>query len=241
MRAIHIAVRAWTYYETSALLGHYMIPRLTKYDPQQAPTGASLANIDPFLEKTFLAVDGERYGISLTGIDSGWDTDEVYEYCRTRPRCVAMKGEEKLGMTISLSRPQKVWGTKDPAPDSCHLIAFQSGYFSDILNSRLNVAADCPGDWKLPAEISDDYCKHMVAERKVITVNKRTGRPESIWKRFGSANHFRDDEKMQFVLVRYLDIRSMEPPTGRAEAPPDQPEGYLGRDTSGFAERLQRR
>lgn len=238
---IHVIVRAWTHHETSALLGHYLLPRLSRPDPGSQPTGESLANLDPILEKTFSSPNGERYPVQLMGIDSAWDTDEVYEYCRSRGRCVAMKGEERMAQTMNITRPQKIWGTKDPAPDSCHLIAFQSGYYSDVLHARLNVSAGAPGDWMLPAEVGDDYVAHMIAEKKVSKVDKRTGRETWFWKNFGKPNHWRDGEKMQMVLARYLDIRSIEPerpgaPAGAA----GQTDQFLGRDTTGFADRLRR-
>lgn len=235
---IHVIVRAWTYHETSALLGHYLLPRLSKYDPTQPPTGASLANLDAILEKTFTGPHGEQYGVTLTAIDSGYDTDEVYEYCRTRANCVAMKGDEKLSLTLGVSKPMKTPGTNEPAPDSPFLITFQSNYFSDVLHYRLNVSPGAPGDWQLPTEVSDDYVKHMISERKILVV-KKFGRPELRWKMFGRANHWRDCEKMQMAIARYLDIRSMVPKT-ETTADAAAPASFINRDTSDFVKRFQR-
>ncbi len=261
---IHGIARAWKSKETSAKLEEVVLLRLQKWTPGSDATGSTLAPIEPLLRKTWTFKD-RAFGVSMTGIDSGYDTAEVYAFCRTHSNCVALKGDEATRNIWNISKPEKLSGTNEERPDSCQLIAFQSDYFADALAAKLSITPGRnpippaqrtgaagetdllinPGEWMLDADTTDEYLTHMVAEKKVSHKTK-WGVEKFRWKKFGSApNHFRDDEKMQVVLARLTNVADMPEPghgDGLTPARPNhdaspRPTSFMGKDTSNFWKR----
>jgi phage terminase large subunit GpA-like protein len=236
---IHLVIRAHGENCKTARVRAQVMPRLWKPKPGEPVTGESLAILDVVRELTFPAADGKQYPINLTGIDSGWDTDEVYEYCRTRPRCVAMKGEENMHQVVHYSQPLIDAQTNKPRSDSPWLIAFQKGYFQDrLLISRMKTTAGAPNDWMLPREVDDGYVSQLASERKVVKKNK-WGRPVGMWVKFAE-NHFLDCENMQEALQDFSNVRDLRLPEGTPVTPDPEPATLMGRDVSGFMQRLKR-
>ena len=243
---IHFVIRAWGPYETSALVRYGVLPRLYRAEPGVAPTGESLSALDALRDLTFPAPDGHRYGLDLTSIDAPYDRDEVYAYCRTRTRCVAIQGEhEDLKQPLSYSRAEKDPVTGEAREDSAFLITVASSYFKDALFNKLAIPpgpwpVGNPGEWMLHAEVGNDYVQHLTAESKIEKKNSR-GRVKWIWHLWHKRNHWLDCEYHQVVLARFAGVRDMQPPSAPVATGPTQEEAryqVMGRDASGFARRL---
>lgn len=237
---IHFVVRAWTYYETSGQVRYDVLARMSTFRQGDVPTGETLAEVDRIREMVFRGPDGHEYPINLTGIDSGFNTDEVYEYCRKRSKCVAMKGEDGMRQIMAYTRPQKEPTTNEPRYDSCHLIAWQKEYFADVLDGRMGIGEGMPGEWMLPADIGDDLLAHLTAEKKLEKIS-RWGRSDKRWRQTRKGNHWLDCERMQMVLARFVGLADAKPtqapiPTTESQSA----SGFLGRDASGYMDRFQR-
>lgn len=238
---IHIIIRAWGENECSALVRYAVLPRLQKLREGEERTGETLAIIDQARSLTFKASDGELYGIDLTGIDSGHDTDEVYAFCRKRPRCVALKGEYGMRQVLTYSRPEKIPGRNEASPDSPWLISWQQDYFADTLIAKMNISTGAPGEWILYREIGQDLIDHLMAEKKV-TVKARWGHTQKKWKLFGGKpNHWLDCERMQIVLARFANVRDLRRPSGESSPPSEQPPPHIlgGRDVNRMMNRVR--
>lgn len=236
---IHFVVRAWTYDETSGQVIYGVLPRLKAWREGDIPTGESLAVLDKLLERTYKAVDGHEYPITLTGIDSGFNTDEVYAYCRTRGNCVAMKSEEGMTQILKFSKPEIEPISKAPRPDSCNLVSWNHTYFADVLDGRMGVGEGLPGEWMLPNDIGDDLLVHLIAEKKK-QITSRWGRGRTAWVTVNKRNHWLDCERQQFVLARLLDLAGMKPTQPEVPAPRETTTNFMGRDVSGFTDRFGR-
>lgn len=238
---IHVVARAWTYYETSGQIRYDVLARMATFRPGDIPTGETLAALDGIREMTFRSVDGHEYPINLTGIDSGFNTDEVYEYCRKRPKCVAMKGEDGMRQVMAYTRPQKDMTTGEPRYDSCHLIAWQKEYFADVLDGRMGIGEGMPGEWMLPRDIGDDLLAHLTAERKIEKIG-RWGRADRRWRQTRKGNHWLDCERMQIALARFVGLADQKPAqhSTHHQGGADEPSGFMGRDASGYLDRFQR-
>jgi phage terminase large subunit GpA-like protein len=237
---IHYIVRAWGYYETSALLRYAVLPRLQKFKAGDEPTGKTIEILDTIRGMTFrLKGDKSRvYGINLMAIDSGDDADEVYVYCRKHPGTVAMKSEE-MTQILQFSRPEKIKGEKEARPDSAFLITWGHEYFADTLVSKMAISRDNPGEWMLPMHTGDDYVQHMLAEKKVEE-KTRWGRVKKRWKQ-SKKNHWLDCERMQIALARVANVADAKPPENKkAAAPSTGNSDMMGRDFSDFTNRLNK-
>jgi phage terminase large subunit GpA-like protein len=235
---IHYVIRAHGEHCKTAQLRKDILPRLWRPKEGEPNTGESLSVLDPIRELTFQAADGRAYGIDLMGIDSGWEPAEVYEYCRTRPRCAALKGENNMKDVIAYSQPLKEASTGKPAADSPWLISFSAEYFKDLLLiARMKTTAGAPNDWMLPETIDDGYVEHMTSERKVIEKDKY-GRLRAHWKKFNPLNHFLDCENMQEALQHFAGVRDLRLPEGTPQPEAPKVSGLMGRDMSGFMRRM---
>lgn len=240
---LHVEIKAFGEYETTALLRYDITPRLpmgAQVDTE--PTGETLAGLDHFLDLTFPGPDGRQYGVDLCGIDSGWDADEVYAFCRKRRGCVALKAEYGQIDTIRYSRPDKMPGTTQERPDSCYLFAWQHKYFADIWSAKLKVTKGSPGEVMLHRDTGEDYGIHQSSEAKK-TKRQKNGRFTLEWVRVTGSppNHFLDTSRMLIVLSRYLQIpdKRLPPELQAVQEHVEPPASILHRDFSNFTGRLQ--
>lgn len=239
---IHYVIRAWGEHETSARVRYGLLPRLQKFNAGDEATGRTIEIIDRIRMLTFRGPKGHTYGINLTGIDSGDDTDEVYAYCRTRPGCVAMKSED-MKQILTYSRPEKLPGATEARPDSAYLIGWQHEYFADTLVSKMRITPGpeqslAPGEWALPREAGEDYTQHMIAERKVEH-KTRWGKTIKRWKQYSHKNHWLDCERMQVALARFSMVGDHKPEEDEENTPAPSGGAVMGRDFSDLAKRLR--
>jgi hypothetical protein len=90
----------------------------------------------------------------------------------------------------------------------------------------------------LPREVDDGYVSQLASERKVVKKNK-WGRPVGMWVKFAE-NHFLDCENMQEALQDFSNVRDLRLPEGTPVTPDPEPATLMGRDVSGFMQRLKR-
>jgi phage terminase large subunit GpA-like protein len=64
-------------------------------------------------------------------------------------------------------------------------------YFKRWIHERVERDRDLPGQWHLPVDTTDDYCKQIVAEARIV---KPSGKV--VWKQLRKDNHYLDCEMM---------------------------------------------
>lgn len=142
--------------------------------------------------------------IHAVAVDSGYRTDQVYEFCRRNQRYFATKGQDAPRKMFSASpvevrRDGKVmsWGLK--------LWSFDASFFKDWVHARVNWPQDQPGAWMLPSDVTEDYCRQIVAEQKVYLPSGKAQ-----WLKLHRENHFLDCEVLQAFLANMLDVRHLD-------------------------------
>ena len=123
--------------------------------------------LDELLSRTWTRVDGLRFGISCTCVDSGGHfTNEVYDYCKAREarRIYAVKGVSGLGKPI-VDRGHRTDRKKN--------ILFNAGVDSakGTIMSRLRIEMEGPGYCHFPRQLERGYdekfFKGLLSERLV--------------------------------------------------------------------------
>jgi phage terminase large subunit GpA-like protein len=149
----------------------------------------------------FLVGTQETLLIERVLMDSGYRTDEVYEYCR-RTGCQASKGEGRYERAFTVSHPQRADGTVVP------LVLVNTGYYKDKLRRLIHTKDGDPGAWHLPQGLDEEYYRHMVSEQKIRVHNKRTGQVDYQWKVLvsGAPNHLFDAEVLTLVAAETVDV-----------------------------------
>ena len=142
--------------------------------------------LDGLLDKDF-----GGHNIRMMAIDSGYESSMVYEFCtRHRGQAIPTKGNESLSKSYFLKDIVK--------KSSLKLLSFAPDVFKSWVVSRMEWPVDRPGGWWLPADITDDYCKQVTAEQKIL---KPSGFVK--WVQVRKDNHFFDAEVMNYLLIKF--------------------------------------
>lgn len=137
-------------------------------------------DLTALLDRTFPHEDGAELAVRMLAVDSGYNTQEVYTWCRQYPinRVIAVKGVEAGGaligapsnvdITLKGKRPvhgYKVWPV-------CGAVAKTELYGWLRLEPPLD-DADFPGGWAHFPGYDEGYFKQLTAEHLVTRKNKR--------------------------------------------------------------------
>ena len=151
----------------------------------------------------FLNTDFEDRPINLMLIDSGYNSLKVYEFVRNnKARTRAVKGRDALdkpfyGAKIDVT-PRKGKVIKN----GLMLWHFDTDTVKTWVHARVNRKKDLPGQWYLPINVSDDYCKQIIAEERI---EKASG--GVTWKQVAKDNHKLDAEGMAYLGALMLSSR----------------------------------
>lgn len=148
--------------------------------------------------KRYTADDGRRFGIALTVIDSGFQTDNVYNFCADLQGVFPVKGREA---------PPKNASIKEFSEFTSTLTVTGFGITVDLYKERWSAALklewnglgeqpaghfNAPG--AEPGSVTDKQLRELTAEVKSVKVDKVSGRKLGFtWKRpSGAANELWD-------------------------------------------------
>lgn len=185
--ALYYSVRGWGERGTSWQIESGFFAGYT----DQPEVWSSLANA--------LLAGFDEMRIALALIDSGFRPDKpeegwtnvVYEFCRRfKSFCRPTKGYDKLDAPIKRG-VGKVTIPGRGAQQEIDIVRLDTDFWKTRLNERLAWPHDQPGGFHLSADATDDYCKQLVSEVRVVAPS---GKPE--WVRVSRQNHFLDVEAM---------------------------------------------
>ncbi len=158
----------------------------------------------------------ETLPVYMTCVDSGYRTDEVYQFCRQwHDRAKAIKGQEELtdGRFYRASKIDINSRTGSVIKNGLVLWNLNVTQYKDKI-SRL-VSSKDPTKWHLFQNPSDEYLAQFTAEHKVLVRNRNTGKAKEVWqkKRSSTANHYLDAEVYALAaadIIRALNLRRDE-------------------------------
>jgi phage terminase large subunit GpA-like protein len=167
-------------------------------------------------QSRYEAADGAPIPLRMAVVDSGYRTDEVYEFCR-RSGCFAYKGAVRAQRHLTI-KGKDVSGANVP-------FALAN---PDFFKARLHRLIREPGKFHLPEDLDEEYFSHLVAEQQVLQADKKTGRMRIGWKLLteNRPNHYFDAEVMALVAADILEVSNLakEPPRGESKPGPDKPD-----------------
>ncbi|MCS6272720.1 terminase, partial [Shewanella baltica] len=146
----------------------------------------------------FLDQEWDGHKIQLMCVDAGFRTDEVLAFVRRfKGRVRALMGFERLPKPFRLVRLEvdkkgktRLHGDKRWDFDTTLAKAW--------VHNRVRWPKGKEGDWLIPADITEEYCRHIVAEE----FNEETGK----WNQTAKRNDYLDCEGMQYMAARMLRI-----------------------------------
>lgn len=189
--SLYYTIRAWGDYMTSQLVARAQV--------------SSFIDIENIMNAEFQKENGEKVLVMAAGIDSGDQTDDVYDFCaRNSEWAIPVKG---VGDGLHHFRISKVNRTSSTA-FGMQLILVDGGKYKDMIASRVR-RKNGTGSWMVYKDIDDDYAEQVTAEHKIN--EKRSGRTVSVWKPKTSHadNHYLDCEVYSFAMADVLGIRTL--------------------------------
>lgn len=189
---IYYTIRAWGNFITSQNICHGQ--------------AMSWADIERVMNYGYLKENGEQLVVSLCLIDSGFDTDAVYDFCANNSDwALPVKGSSRI-MTehFHLSKINKT----DSKAYGMNLCVVDGGKYKDMIAARMK-KENGRGAWMVYQGCDMEYAKQVTAEHKVQI--KKGDQMVQVWelKASHTDNHLLDCEVYSFAAADILGVRSM--------------------------------
>lgn len=143
--------------------------------------------------------DWQGQHLSKVAIDSGYQTQAVYSFCRLhKGLALPTKGHDHLDKPFK--KTDLDVGTRGKTlSQSLSLWHFNTDQMKSAVHARIAWPIDQPGGWWLPENTTDDYCKQIVSEERVVS---RSGKVT--WVKVKKDNHYWDCEVLTYLVIRML-------------------------------------
>jgi phage terminase large subunit GpA-like protein len=177
---------------------------------------------DDLAQLLMTPIDGDL--IKLAFIDSGFrpgkkegvPVNRVYEFCRRFKRFAF----PTKGSSVALLRPLvkstiEVTQQGTAKKYGLELIRLDPDHWKSFVHERLKWPADQLGAWHLHNEVTEDYCRQLVAEARIVLPS---GKPQ--WIERARENHYLDAEAMAAAAGYMLNVQHLR--GGAVSSPVEQ-------------------
>ena len=195
-------------------------------DYGQASSWADLTEI--LIDREYPSEYGEARKIVRAGIDSGYRTDEVYQYCAQYPEvCVPVKGDSSHS---PLAPPYKMSSIEKGVIGGMKLYVVNTDYWKDFIFARMVRPANEHGTIHLFKDCPEEYSEHLRSEEKQEIRNVKTGAVTVQWKPLTShpTNHLLDTCVYNAMVADSVGVKYLH------EYNPDTDEEDEDTDDEGF-------
>lgn len=167
----------------------------------------------------------------LVLIDSGDQTDMVYEFCvYNSDWALPVKGMGERVSHYTLTRINKTGSVAD----GMTLVLVDGGKYKDMIAARMK-KPNGTGSWMVHAGCDLDYAEQVTAEHKIIKRDR--GKEKRVWvpKKSHAANHYLDAEVYCFAAADLMGVRTLFLETERAKEEEKKQSVSSNKISSGFA------
>lgn len=159
-------------------------------DYGQASTWEDLEEI--IIHREYPSEFGEPRQIMKAGIDSGFRTDEVYQFCSRFPEvCIPLKGSSNH---TTMTAPYTMTSLEKGVVGGLKLYVLNTDYWKDFIFARMVRSINEDGTIHLYKDCPQEYSDHLRSEEKQEHRNVKTGAVTVQWKPLTShpVNHLLD-------------------------------------------------
>ena len=209
---LYWTIRAWGDFMTSQKVAHGQ--------------ALSMAEVERVMNTSFSMPSGEKMMVELALMDSGDQTDAVYEFCLINAEWVRpCKGVPTMQGHYRISTVDKA-GSR---ANGMQLVLVDGGKYKDMIAARMR-RPNGRGSWMVHKDCDLEYAEQVTAEHKITERSK--GKVVQRWelKTSHAANHYLDCEVYAAAAADVLEVRSLflqsqegaEKPQEKAVQPPRQ-------------------
>ncbi len=189
---LYWTIRAWGDYMTSQNVAHGQ--------------ALSFGEVEKVMNAEFPHPNGEKMVVNLALVDSGDQTDAVYEFCLIN----ADWARPCKGSSSSLQGYYRI-STIDKAGSQANgmqLVLVDGGKYKDMIAARMR-KPNGTGSWMVYQGCDLEYAEQVTAEHKIT--ERAGGREIQKWvpKSSHAANHFLDTEVYAAAAADVLEVRSL--------------------------------
>lgn len=190
--SLYYTIRAWGDYLTSQNIVHGQVN--------------SFKDIERIMNLEYRMPDGTPMVVALALIDSGNDTDRVYDFCAINSDW-ALPSKGASNSMMSHYRLSKVNKSGSRA-QGMNLVLVDTGKYKDMIAGRMQ-KENGTGSWMVYQGCDEEYAKQVTSEQKVNVKNGR-GQTKQQWKPKTSHadNHYLDCEVYALCAADVLEIRA---------------------------------
>lgn len=175
-----------------------------------------LAQLERTIGARFPDARGRRWPVSALLIDSGFRTQEIYDWCRPAPgrefEAVPVKGRAHLSGERAYS-----WTKLDDS--GLRLVSISTEQYADKFSNLIRGARDGNAGIYFHKSPSPEYLRELASEHKIE--DRKTGKLRWSQKAAGLANHRLDCERYLLCLADMWGWWALEP----GQEPPGPPSG----------------
>lgn len=185
-------------------------------DYGQASTWDDLEEI--IINREYPSEYGEPRQVMKAGIDSGFRTDEVYQFCSRFPEvCVPVKGSSNHS---TMAAPYTMTSLEKGVVGGLKLYVLNTDYWKDFIFARMIRPADEVGTIHLYKECPQEYSDHLRSEEKQEIRNVKTGAVTVQWKPLTShpVNHLLDTCTYNAAVADIAGVKYLVEPADYEEA-----------------------
>uniref|UniRef100_A0AAU8B762 Terminase n=1 Tax=Dulem virus 34 TaxID=3145752 RepID=A0AAU8B762_9CAUD len=200
---LYWTIRAWGDFMTSQNVAHGQ--------------ALSMAEVERAMNVEFALPSGEKAVVNLALMDSGDQTDEVYEFCAVNSDWVLpCKGTSTMLSHYRLSTVNKA-GSR---ANGMTLVLVDGGKYKDQIAARMK-KPNGTGSWQVYKGCDLDYAEQVTAEHKVT--ERSGGKMVQKWvlKSSHADNHYLDCEVYAAAAADVLGVRSLFLQSEEAGAAPE--------------------
>ena len=189
---VYWTIRAWGDFMTSQNVAHGQ--------------ALSMAEVERVMNTTFSMPSGEKIMVELALMDSGDQTDEVYNFCLSNYDWV----RPCKGSSTPLQGHYKV-STVDKAGSQANgiqLIMVDGGKYKDMIAARMR-RPNGRGSWMVHKDCDLEYAEQVTAEHKITERSKGKAIQKWVPKMSHAANHYLDCEVYAAAAADMQEVRSL--------------------------------
>lgn len=185
-------------------------------DYGQASTWEDLEEI--IINREYPSEFGEPRQVMKAGIDSGFRTDEVYQFCSRFPEvCIPLKGSSNH---TTMTAPYTMTSLEKGVVGGLKLYVLNTDYWKDFIFARMVRPADEDSTIHLYKDCPQEYSDHLRSEEKQEIRNVKTGAVTVQWKPLTShpVNHLLDTCTYNAAVADIAGVKYLVEPEPYEEA-----------------------
>jgi len=166
----------------------------------------SFREIEKIMNLEYCKKDGTKMLVNLTLIDSGYDSDSVYDFAASNSEwCLPVKGASNPQLShYKLSKVNKT----DSKAYGMNLVIVDGGKYKDMIAGRMKKENGI-GSWMVYKGCDREYAEQVTAEHKVNVKNGNKKSQQWVLKKSHADNHYLDAEVYAIAAADIMGVRTL--------------------------------